>query len=372
MTLLAIEGFEGLGTTNGSGAGSTVRDYITSNYITDNTLRTTTNGSMRIENGFNSGKALSWGGDTTADLNYFLIPYPPVTEIIVGFAFKSSESYRATATILGIYNSTAGSGEFQVDLRVVDGRNLICFSDVFVRLNGTYVPDVITPNRWHYIEMRVKFSATVGEIEIHVDGVQVLNATNQDTVGDGGALNYDSIRFQGGEGDSNTDTDLQWLVDDIYICDTNGSVNNTFLGPIKVEELFPTAEGATINFTPSTGTDNSANVDDNPINDDTDYNSSSDTASNKDLFTTENLSLVTGNIKGVQITSQARSTSGLPVGMQSIVAEGTPTQGTGDVVEISSDSKYSRFSHIFETNPDTAAAWSAAEVDGMEIGYEID
>ena len=145
-----------------------------------------------------------------------------------------------------------------------------------------------------------------------------------------------------------------------------------FIGPIKVETLFPSSEGTTINFTPSTGTDNSANVDDNPKTDDTDYNSSLDTASNKDLFVTENLSGITGNIKAVQVVNQARVEEPGAIGLQSIVAEGTPTQGTGSVVEIIDTDDYFLVSHIFEVNPDTSSAWVVSEVNGMEIGYEID
>ena len=155
-------------------------------------------------------------------------------------------------------------------------------------------------------------------------------------------------------------------MDDIYADDA------AFQGPMKIEALFPTAEGATINFTPSTGTDNALNVDENPKDDDTTYNSSADTPSNKDLFTTQNLSNINGGIQGVQITSMCRLDVAGSIGLQSIVAEGTPTQGTGAVVEVSSESWATAVQHIFETNPDTASAWATSEVDGMEIGYEID
>jgi hypothetical protein len=324
-----------------------------------------------VAEGFGFDKALSWGGDTNADLNFFYIPGgKKLTEAFVGFAFQPKETTKPNTSIMAFWNTT--ESEPQVELRLIHGRHLVCFNDQFVRMTDTVVMNALTPGKWHYIEIRMVHHNTTGIVEIKINGQQVLNATSQDTTGHSGVDFFDSIRFYGGEASSTTVESEQYLIDDVYLLDTTGSVNTTFLGPIKIEPLLPTAEGATINFTPSAGTDNSANVDENPRNDDTDYNSSADTASNKDLFATANLSDVTGNIKGVQVTSQCRSTAGLPVGMQSIVAEGTPTQGTGSVVEVGSDNKFTAVQHIFEINPDTSAAWTAAEVDGMEIGYEID
>jgi hypothetical protein len=369
MALLVIEGFEGAGSTTGSGAGSTVRDYIKSRYGTQDLLNESTSGSIRLENGWGAGHALSWGGSSSADDNYFDIYVPPLTEAIVGFAIKPRLTYLQDANVLGFYTGTVE--EYQIQLRVVGNRHLVCYNDAFNRRNATTAMNVLRPDRWSYVEIRMVMSQTVGEVEIYVNGIQVVNATNIDTLGDSGATFFDTIRFQGNDATSDTDVSEQWLIDDIYVADTSGSVNNTFLGPLKVEALFPTAEGSTIDFTPNAGADNSANVDDNPKDDDTTYNSSTDTASNKDLFTTSNLTVINEGIVGVQITNQALSASGFPVGLQSIVFEGT-TQGTGDVIEVSSDTKYLSVQYIFETNPDTASPWSTSEVDAMEIGYEVD
>lgn len=371
MSLLVIEGFEGAGSTNGSGAGADVRDYIRRRYIVEsNTLREDASNTMRVEDGLGFGKALSWGGSSFADSNYFWMPLPAqLTECIVGFALKPQYFTVLSAPVMEFF--TLAESESQVELRVQNNRDLICYNDTFNRIADTFVGNVLQPDRWVYIEIRMVMHNTAGEVEIHINGVQVLNASGLDTSGNSGVY-FDAIRWRGIDGTDNTDVSQQWMIDHIYVLDTNGSENNDFLGPRMVETLFPNAEGATIDFTPSTGTDNSANVDDNPQDGDTTYNSLVDTASSKDLFECQNLSNITSNIAGVKVTSDARSESGLPVGLQSIVAEGTPTQGTGDVVEVSSDSKYTEVKHIFEQNPDTTAAWTAAEVNGMEIGYEID
>lgn len=369
MALLVFEGFEGAGTTNGSGTGATnLRDYMMSRYVVN--FSTTTNTAPRPENGFGWGKALSWGGDTNSDLNWIDFALgKSVSEGWCGFAIKPRLTEKTVTTITQWRSSS--HSENHIDMRVYQNAHLLFYLDTFTQKDA-FIPHALEPDKWTYIEVRMKISNTAGEIEVKINGVQRLNLTSTDTQGDSGSTEFDTVRMVGGEGLSNTDTSEQWFIDDFYALDASGSSNTTFLGPIKVESLFPTAEGTTINFTPSTGTDNSANVDDNPKNDDTDYNSSSDTASNKDLFTTGNLSNLTGNIKAVQVVNQAKVEEPGAIGLQSIVSEGTPTQGTGSVIEIADPSVYKDVKHIFETNPDTSSAWVVSEVNGMEIGYEID
>ena len=89
------------------------------------------------------------------------------------------------------------------------------------------------------------------------------------------------------------------------------------------------------------------------------------------MLTTGNLSVVTGGIIAVQVTSDAKLDAAGSIGLQSIVFEGS-TQGTGAVIEVSSTTEYVAVTHIFEENPDTTNPWDVSEVNAMEIGYEID
>lgn len=307
MALLAIEGFEGAGTTEGSGTGGTnMRDYLKSKYVLYSS--TVAASSVRVVAGYGSGKALSWGGNASADLNFLDIPLGiNLTEGWVGFAIKPRLTQSVILRPVIKWRSSTHS-EDHVDMRILENMHLVFYRDQFSPLPGPDIQvtaNVLQPDRWTYIEIRLLISNTVGEIEVKANGIQVLNETNLDTLGDSGATGFDTIRLLGGDGADDSDISEQWLIDDFYALDGTGSANNTFLGPIKVETLFPSAEGTTINFTPSTGTDNSANVDENPKTDDTDYNSSLDTASNKDLFAADNLTSIT-TINAVQVVNQAR------------------------------------------------------------------
>ena len=361
MTLLILEGFDGAGTTLGSGSGADMRNYIGARYNYNST--TTTTGSIRAETGWGFGQALSWGDDGGSDTHWIDLELgSSLATVYIGFAIRPGNRFARTQEIL--FQTWDGTTRDVVDCRVNNTATLSFFRDSFVRL-APAAYNVLRVNQWNYLEVKITHSATVGVIEVRVNGQEVLNETGLNTSASG-SVTCSKIRLIGAEGQGLNDEDGQYLIDDLYVDDAS------FQGPIKIESLLPTAEGATINFTPSTGTDNSANVDENPRNDDTDYNSSADTASNKDLFTTANLSNITGGIIGVQVTNDCRIDAAGDIGMQSIVAEGTPTQGTGSVVEVTDQANWAAVQHIFETNPDTASAWVVSEVNGMEIGYEVD
>jgi len=357
-----LEGFEGAGATNGDASFADMVNYVNSRY--PSASPGTSNNRIMVQDGWGSGKALSWGRETSTNTNYIDMAVGTQTTIYVGFAIKPKKTVSATETIIRFLD-IAGGGVNNVVFRIHSGSTIQFYRNNTL-IAGATAAGALHQNHWSYVEIKVVFHNSAGVIECRINGAEVINETGLDTL-DSASTDIDTVRFQGanGIGFGNTDVTEQWLIDDVYIDTT------TFHGPIKIEAVLPSAEGGTIDFTPSTGTDNSALVDENPKNDDTDYNSSADTASNKDLLAAGNLSVVTGNIKAVQVTNQAKLDAAGAIGLQSIVFDNV-TQGTGSVVEISSTSEYTAVKHIFETNPDTATAWAVAEVDAMEMGYEID
>ena len=360
MAILALDGFDGGGTVAGDSGNADMVAYLESRYIASNmgtgVDRPTT------QPGWGSGQALSWGRGSSAGARYFNVDIGTQTDIRVGFALQSSKNLDSPTSNIII--------SFRDELNAVDHITLNCVNGThFVFSRGSTVLASALALRqgvWAYVEIRVVIHNTTGIIEARINGVEIINATGLDTVEGGVSTSIDTVRMRGARGEAgSTDPTRQWLIDDLYVDTT------TFHGPIKIETLFPTAEGGTINFTPSTGTDNALNVDENPRDDDTTYNSSADTPGNKDLLAAGNLSVVSSGVIGVQITSDAKLDAAGSIGLQSIVFQNL-TQGTGVVVEVSSTAAYLAVQHIFATNPDTALAWTPTQVNAMEIGYEID
>lgn len=103
---------------------------------------------------------------------------------------------------------------------------------------------VFTFNAWHYIELQVVFSATVGTVTLKLDGNVVLNLTGQNTLATANA--YANAAYIG----SNSTT----YFDDFYVADMTGSANNSFLGEIKVSGSLPTGNGTEMDYSSNVAT----------------------------------------------------------------------------------------------------------------------
>ncbi len=279
-----------------------------------------------------------------------------LSTVVVGFAFKPTNSYNAVQ-IMSLWDGASQgvtlrhtvAGEFEIR-RGTSAANTL----------GTTSGAAVSLDTWAYIELKVTTHATTGSFELRVNGVNVLSGTNVNTKG--GSNNY----ITNAKLELSTGTANSYFFDDLYILDTSGSVNNDFLGSRKVVTVFPSAEGDNIDFTPSTGTDNSALVDENPANE-SDYVESG-TTGHKDLYQYGNLG-ATGGINGVQVTTIAAVSDANPLTLKTLAKSGTTE--SADAGQSVSTTTFSAFSRILETNPDTSAAWTASEVDGAQFGIEV-
>lgn len=82
---------------------------------------------------------------------------------------------------------------------------------------------------WYYLEVKVKCHATAGYIIARINGTQVLNQQNIDTSG-GGLGTFAGIEIENRETQS-------VMLDDIYVCNEQGTENNDFLGPVNIYAL---------------------------------------------------------------------------------------------------------------------------------------
>lgn len=93
-------------------------------------------------------------------------------------------------------------------------------------------------------------------------------------------------------------------LDDVYICDKSGGVNDTFLGDIKIGCIFP-RQDVTTGWTPSTGTTHFSLVNEHVPDDDSTY-VFTNSASAIDSYYFDNVSSFSGQIQGAQISFFAR------------------------------------------------------------------
>lgn len=277
-----------------------------------------------------------------------------------------------TTAIIGVAIKTTGFGSTSNIIEVYEGSTLhmavgIDGSGHLLVLRNTTTlatsSSTISTNTWYYVEFKTVIHDSTGTYEVRVDGSTFggLTATGQDTR-NGGSGTWDAVALGGfSSGQS----------DDLYICDGSGSLNNDFLGDSKVETLLPqtdaVAAGSHADFTPSTGTDHGALVDETNPNT-SDYNSSS-TVGHIDSYNYPSLTL-TGTIRGVQVSPfHAKTDAGART--VSTMTRVASTDYVNGGTAISPPTTFGYDTQVFETNPNSGVAWTASDVNSAEFGLKI-
>lgn len=218
---------------------------------------------------------------------------------------------------------------------------------------------VVPTSGWFYLEVELVISATVGVVNVRVNGVVVLSLSGQNTIASGGLSNISSW----GMGTNNhVIGTTHW-----YLCDNTGSAPwNTFLGDTRVQALFPVSNDV-VQFTPHGLAANWQNAAANPPVPGTDFNSST-TAGNQDTFNIQSLSGTTGVVFGVHVKLISQKSDAGSRQFKTVLKSGASTTlGSTIAVGISPD----QYRTIYQTDPATSAQFTAAAVNALKIGYNL-
>lgn len=278
---------------------------------------------------------------------------PDTGTIIIGFAFMTNTG----STNTFVYGYETGGQHFRVGLDSI-GRVVVYHG------NNTLLATGVTPwgaNVWHYFEIKIKIHSTTGTIEVRRDGNVEIAATGLNTRNGGAAGVINQVLLVGGGGN-----DPQAYFDDYVICDTNGSLNNDFLGDVRVSAIFPTGAGNSTQFTPSAGA-NYAAVDEVSPNGDTDYVESSNVG-DKDTYVYGDLPSAAGIVKAVRILPYAKKTD---AGGRTIVSVARLGGTEVDSASKGLSTTYAYLPDIRETKPG-GGTWSITDVNNTEFGIKVD
>lgn len=216
--------------------------------------------------------------------------------------------------------------------------------------------DAIAAGSWTYIELGI--DQTAGTIEVRLNGASLgapVPCTFQQGIG----------RFMLRTGAFM----IRVLWDDVYVADSTGTVNNSFLGDVRILSLPPAAD-VERGFTPNVaGSANFDSVNDAPGPDeDATFNTASAMGA-RDLFSTQGTMLRGSyNVKGVQTVIRARKKDSGTRYLAAAVRSGI-TDAVGKGKPISTDHQYQ--TDVFERDPATGAPWTIAGTDAAAFGYTI-
>jgi hypothetical protein len=159
------------------------------------------------------------------------------------------------------------------------------------------------------------------------------------------------------------------LFDDLYILNTLGSVNNTFLGDVRVDKYLPNGNGNASELVNSAAdsVNNYSYVDDATPDGDSTYVQSA-VLNAKDTYLHEQMTHTPSSIFGIQISAQARKDDEGTRSLATVLRSGgANTDGDAQALTTS----YVYYSHVHETDPATAVAWTKAGFNASEIGVKV-
>ncbi len=287
------------------------------------------------------GSLTSMGGE------YVTILLDNQANWIVGFAYK----------VLSLTNTPI--------VTFLDGANHQCDlylnqdGTISIRQNGTVLgTTTVTPalDTYYYYELKLNISNSANvELRRESQTIMSLSGVNSQTT-----LNSWANRIQLHPGANNRYCD-------IVVCDTQGTRNNNFLGPIRVLAVLPNADGSYTDLTPSTGMTRYSMVDEQVMNGDTDFISGK-TAGNKASFLFPSLPVVPGSIAGVQTVIAARKDSTDNKSIQTLLRR----SGTDTLLQQNDlTTSFDFYMDIVEVDPNTGAPFTVANLQNTELGLNI-
>lgn len=215
-------------------------------------------------------------------------------------------------------------------------------------LNGT------SGSLWMHFQLKALLQATAtGTVELRINGVTVASLTDvvttdfQTRVFDGWAIGGAARTLH---------------MDDLWFCDGTGPAPfNDFLGPARVRRVALTGNVSS-QWTPSTGSDNAALVNDAPA--DTATYVEAAASGNTDLYTVEALPAGISPLAVRTHVLTKRATADGLANIRPLISDGS-NEVLGQERAVLGDWRH--MPQIFETAPD-GGAWTPAKVAGLRVG----
>jgi hypothetical protein len=341
MALLWLDGFDKYGTLDASISPS---DILQRKYSVVNTT-SYTNKSGRVD-----GQSLYMSSTSC-----YLVTPALTTDatITAGLGVKFAAFPSSFSSFLAFYDGATQG----INLRINEPGELAIYrgSTLVSQTSGLG----LLVDTWYFIELKVTCADSGGLIDVQVGGTRVNDLYNASADTKEGTHDYhDTIRVK---------APSQYIyVDDLYILDSSGGNNTTFVGNCRIQTVIPESDYAAGWDYPSPGT-HYTEVDESPCDDDSTY-IQEDTTGNRDLFEYVN-AVAVGTIYGIQICTDCRETDATTYDLKMPIRSGG-TIFSGDSQAIGTTS-YVTKRRIAEVDPNTNAAWGLTDLNSSQFGVEI-
>lgn len=289
----------------------------------------------------------------------------------MGMAMKRDSNSDDDGTMfLMFFDAVNNTSQFCIGF----GRNGVCRAwrgtlpqdfDSSTNLIGSSVAGAFQDDAWFYAEVYGKIANVGGEIEVRINTETVLNIIGADT--QTSAINgIDSVGFGFAGGFA---VHTQGNFDDWYFNDPSGSVNNGFLGNVRVKSQFIIGDGSILDFT--IGGSAPAATHWQSVQNFTMTEAQyvySGTIGNEDLYDVDPI-INAPLVHAVQVRSGLRQDDATQVVARHLVYEG------GVVYEGSIDHYTNQtpthYLTRWDLNPGSGLGWTGSEVNAIEVGIKV-
>lgn len=347
--LLWIDGFDNYGTTVGypSPSGVVARNYSTAPI----------NNHLNVQTGRLSGYCLRFynGEYSTAYLR------PPAlttnATLVVGVAFKFGSIIVVDSRLICFVDeATTGIVMFATvggEISIRNGRTGLTL--------GTTSGLGLQVSTWYYVEVKI-VAGSSGSYTVKVGGNVVLTGSGDTRAVVGHDYNS-SFALTNPYFSS-----LITYFDDLYCLDGSGTVNNDFLGNMRIVTIRPDAAGDSTQFTPDSG-NNYARVNEAICGDDSNYVQDA-VADEKDLYNYGALGGVLTSIAGIVVITDCRETDATSFNLKTVCKSGaTESDDAGQVI---GSINYVSRRRLMETDPNTASLpWTPTTLEAAQFGVKV-
>jgi hypothetical protein len=295
--------------------------------------------------------------------------FTATSEFLLGFAFK------LTSIVAGVLLVTFKDGTAQANnlcAFYINGSGKLAFGR---RNTGNPYDGISTnlatgattlqANRWYFVEAKLKINSSTGYIEVKLDGTTDISMTTSlNTTSSGN--NY-AIDICLNESDTAGVGTAGLYFDDIYLFDNTGN-GMSYIGDIRVLDLVPTSDGTYSDFTPSTGINNYATIDELPSVD-TDY-VYTNTVGSTDTYGFQNLPANATAVFGVVYVTRSFKTDAGSRTLRNVMRQGsTDYERSNSDTPIPVNASTTFYSET--VNPATSVAYTVSDINDNEFGFKL-
>jgi len=312
-----------------------------------------TNHSIAIAGGRRGGNCLTSDGGAN---DYLIKNFDDSDTIVAGFAYQwdafpsnllthAIEFIASDGTVLGTFDTTNAGA-----LQITSGGQ-----------TETTVTGFYTPTQYNHYQVKyTKGTGADGFFELKKDNVIVLTITTSTATKQCGAVRL-----------LETPAISDATLDDLYILNGLGTNNNDYLGDVRVDAHYSSADGASSDFVPFIPGDNFEMTDETLVDGDTTFLEAGTVASTE-LHEVDTASLGTA-IHGCQQVIYNRKTDAGTVTMDIISQKpaGSGKKVNENALVVSDNYEFGLA--ILEDDPDDSTfPWTDARINATEFGFEID